>query len=101
MSGVGGVSLLPLEGLAPGVILGWTPRPLAATLRLAVGRIGLRRRPTRAPGGRPYARGRALLTRGPALGLFLRPGVGRQGDKLRGSGGRAPRAGPRRNLLVA
>src|SRR5262245_51575312 len=98
MSAVRGVSPLLLEGSAPGVILGWTPRPLAGTLRLAVGRIGLRRSATRAPAGRLYARGRRRRTTVPAL--FFPPGVGRLSVKLRGSGGRAPRAGPRRDLLV-
>src|SRR5690349_17824062 len=98
MSGVRGVSLLPLERPSPGVILGWTPLPLRGTLRLAGGRIGLRRSATRAPAGRLYARGRRRLTTVPAL--FFPPGVGRLCAKLRGSGGRAPRAGPRRDLPV-
>ena len=49
MSAVRGLSLLPLEGLAPGVILGWTVRPLGAILGRAGGRIGQRRSATRAP----------------------------------------------------
>jgi hypothetical protein len=49
MSGVGTLSLLPLERLSPRMIFGWTPALAAAILRRAVGRIGLRRRAPRAP----------------------------------------------------
>src|SRR5207237_10911833 len=86
MSGVGTLSLLALERLPPGVVLGWTPRLRIAILGRAVGRIGLRRSATRAPGGRLYARGRGPLNRVPAL--CFPAGVGRPSVKLRGSGGR-------------
>src|SRR5215213_3694192 len=92
MSAVTGLSLLLLEGLAPGMIFGWTFAGLAVILRRAVGRIGLRRSATRAPAGRRYASRLGLLTRGRAF--FFPTGIGRQSVKLRGAGGRAPRAAP-------
>src|SRR5581483_10807367 len=98
MSAVMGLSPLALEPTPPRVICGWTPRPLSAILPRAIGRIGLRRSATRAPGGRRYASGPGFL-RGTWPDLFP-PGVGRQGGKLRGSGGRAPRAAPQRHLRV-
>jgi hypothetical protein len=45
----------------------WTTSPLLGIVRLAVGRIGLRRRATRAPGGRRYPRSRGLRHGGPAF----------------------------------
>jgi hypothetical protein len=76
MSGVGTLSLLSLERLSPWMIFGWTPTLAAAILGRAVGRIGLRRRATRAPDGRLYASRLGSLTRSRA---FFRPtGVGRQ-----------------------
>src|SRR5262245_55364464 len=98
MSAVRAVSLLPLERLAPGVILGWTVRPLGAMFRRAGGRVGQRRSATRAPAGRLHA-----SRPGPLLGgrAFLAPaGIGRRCAKLRGSGGRAPRASRLRDLPV-
>src|SRR5271170_775720 len=81
MSGVTTLSLLPLERLSPRMICGWTPLPSPAILRPAVGRIGLRRSATRAPGGRLYASGPGSL-RGSRVVGRLRTGVGRQCDKL-------------------
>src|SRR6476646_10668978 len=85
--------------LAPGMILGWTVRPLGGIFRAAGGRIGLRRSATRAPFGRLYANGPGLSFRGRTR-LVFRAGVGRQSAKLRGFGGRAPKASRRRQLLI-
>jgi hypothetical protein len=46
MSGVKGLSLLPLVGLSPGVIFGWTALALGAISLRAVGRIRLCRSAT-------------------------------------------------------
>src|SRR5947208_3569649 len=100
MSAVRSLSLVLFERLPPRMILAWTPTFLRGILLLAVGRIGLRRSATRAPGGRLYARGRGLLRRVPALFFFPHAGVGRQCAKLRGSGGRAPSAARRHDLLI-
>src|SRR5690242_20841782 len=97
MSAVRGLSLPPLVPPPPGMILRWTVPLLLGIVAPAVGRIGLRRSATRAPAGRLYARGRGLRRGGPAL-FCPPPGVGRQGAKLRGPGGRAPRGGG--HLLV-
>src|SRR5438309_215373 len=67
MSGVWGLSLWPLEGLPPRMILRWAMGSLGVIVRPAVGRIGLRRSATRAPAGRLYARGRRLRRGGPAF----------------------------------
>src|SRR5262245_9926413 len=67
MSADKAMSLRTVERLAPGVILGWTAARLGARLGGAVGRIGLCRSATRAPVGRLYARGVALLRGGNAL----------------------------------
>src|SRR5215472_2254343 len=100
MSGGGGRSLVPLEPLAPRMILAWTVRLLLGIVCRAGGRIGLRRSATRAPTGRLYARGRGLLRGGPAL-LFSRTGVGRPSAKLRGVWGVAPpRRARRRDLHI-
>src|SRR5215218_9220590 len=99
MSAVRGVSLLRLEGLAPGVILGWTARLLLGIFGLAGGRIGLRRSATRASVGRLYASGPGLLAGARAFG-FCPAGVGRRSVKLRGSGGRPPGAGSLADLAV-
>src|SRR5262245_9567917 len=98
MSAVIRLSLLLVEPPAPGEILGWTFAGLAAILRRAVGRIGLRRSATRAPAGRLHARWPGPLTRGRVL--FSPLGIGRQRAKLRGSGGSAPRTARWRDLPV-
>src|SRR4051812_49904043 len=87
-SAVWTLSLLRLERLSPRVVLGWTGTALSGIVRLAVGRIGLRRSATRAPGGRLYARGREFCHRALVLLFFTHPGVGRGGAKLRGFWGR-------------
>src|SRR3954452_25096305 len=61
MSGVRVVSLAGFEAPAIGVILGWTVLLLGAILGGAVGRTGLCRSATRAPGGRLYASRPGLL----------------------------------------
>src|SRR5581483_2364488 len=98
MSAVMGMSLGPLERLAPGMIFAWTFLWLLGIVGAAVGRIGLRRSATRAPGGRRYASGPGLL-------LGTRPvifptGIGRQSAKLRGFGGGTPKTGRCRDLRV-
>src|SRR5581483_1144864 len=80
MSAVMGMSLGPLERLAPAMIFAWTFLWLLRIVGAAVGRIGLRRSAPRAPGGRRYASGPGLL-------LGTRPvifptGIGRQSAKL-------------------
>jgi hypothetical protein len=54
MSGVKAVSRLLFEGLAPQVILGWASLLPGAICLFAVGRTGLCRSVTQAPGGRLY-----------------------------------------------
>jgi hypothetical protein len=74
MSGDRTLSPLPLVRLAPRMILRWTPRPLLAILRRAVGRIGLRRSATRV-----QTRLRRLLAGLDARHLGIRNG-GSDGD---------------------
>src|SRR4051794_27800343 len=90
MSGVRAMSLARFEAPAIGVILGWTVLPLGAILGGAVRRTGLCRSATRALGGRLYAsRPGPHLGGRASLGLA---GIGRRCGKLRGFGGRAPKA---------
>src|ERR1700685_2863494 len=62
-----GVSIGWFEGLAPGMILGWTALGFLAILGGRAGKTGPRRSPPRAPAGRLHASRPGPLTRGRAL----------------------------------
>ena len=70
------------------MILGWTLLTLVVIVRVAVGRIGLRRSATRAPGGRLYASRRGFLS-GRRV-CFFPIGIGPRCVKLRGVWGAEP-----------
>src|SRR5271157_4460631 len=85
------------QPFSPRMILRWTERSLHAVPIRAVGRIGLRRSATRAPGGRRYASGTGFLHRPPSWTLLA--GIGRPCGKLRRVGGTAHKGIPVRDLL--
>src|SRR6266481_223390 len=99
MSGVMILSLLPLERLAPRMILRWTACLLVAILRPAVGRIGLRRSATRAPAGRLHVRGpgRSRIAR---VFACIVTDISLQCDKLSAPSARAEPRPVRRDLSV-